>query len=268
MANNCSIWRENAADQHQGVAPLKVVVMAAAPPSVRRKFSKVFHFFKAFSTFGKRRKLFSNSLENQQSAAGCSSPNRQDFTDFPAAVAWKLYTYLRKVTMTVHTRKHRATPKTPEQLITEAEQRHAEVLDDIQRALQSINRRLVRLQSLISESQYNRPGSLTLTLKSCGKQCLGCPHPQWYRWCSRMPRRKNFQGSSISRLSDDRSAYFAVSTTEPLRIISHSFVAKDHTAAMLVAEAVRLLKLRSRLVKLLSTARTMVRKLKESHSLD
>ena len=56
---------------------------------------------------------------------------------------------------------------------------------DITRAMDSLNARLSELARQIRTSQPKRHGAVLLQLNSCGRGCVGCPHPRWQKWVNR-----------------------------------------------------------------------------------
>ena len=149
--------------------------------------------------------------------------------------------------------------------IVEARERHKESLNTIYLALSEINRRVFALQSLIKEAQFKQHGSVTLSLNSCGKNCSGCPHPIWLKWVnSAKNKRFSTRADAAGLKSTKQSKFVAIKVQNPKAIVAQSRAVKDHTAAMLVAEAVELLDRRALIIKHLSQAVRVSKKALES----
>lgn len=108
----------------------------------------------------------------------------------------------------------------------------------VQDSLDQINRRLEELRVLFEDAQHKQHGAVTFSLSDCGRGCLGCPHPYWYRWVSR-PSRK---------VLGERD-FFAVKIQYPARVIAQSRAVKDHRAAVYMREIEHLVARRSRMAK-------------------
>ncbi|BBN60275.1 hypothetical protein [Hydrogenovibrio marinus] len=119
-----------------------------------------------------------------------------------------------------------------------------------------INLRLESLSELIKKSQPKKPGAITLHLYSCGKDCLGCPHPSWLVWYS-------------TKKGDD-SVFLSYKTKTPLRKVKRSgdFKESSEKTKRLIKEAIELLQERSEIINMVSnlnkklSAMGKVRKLK------
>lgn len=149
--------------------------------------------------------------------------------------------------------------------IVEARERHKESLNTIYLALSEINRRVFVLQDLIKEAQFKQHGSVTLSLNSCGKNCSGCPHPIWLKWVnSTKNKRFSTRADTVGSKSTKQSKFVAIKVQNPKAIVAQSRAVKDHTAAMLVAEAVELLDRRALIIKYLSQAVRVSKKALES----
>lgn len=139
--------------------------------------------------------------------------------------------------------------------VVEVRERHKENLNTIYSALSGINRRVFKLQDLIKEAQFKQHSSVTLSLNTCGKNCSGCPHPIWLKWVDttrskRFSTRADTAGSKVTKAS----GFVGVKIENPKAVVAQSKAVKDHTAAMLVAEAIDLLDRRAAIVKHLSQA--------------
>lgn len=141
------------------------------------------------------------------------------------------------------------------QHIVEAREKHKESLNVVYTALSEINRRVFTLQDLIKEAQHKQHGSVTLSLNSCGKSCSGCPHPVWLKWVNTARNKRFSTRADTAGLKSAKTGKFvAVKVQNPKAIVAQSRAVKDHTAAMLVAEAVDLLDRRALIIKHLSQA--------------
>lgn len=148
----------------------------------------------------------------------------------------------------------------PTDAVALAKVQQQQALNIIYRSVSKINARLVALKPLIANAQHKQPGAITLSLNACGGGCLACPHPTWYRWVGSR-RRRNYRGVNIQKSTLDKGRFVAVRVKYPLKVIAQSQAVKDYTAAIYVAEAVRLLERRSSIIKHLSWAKRLANKL-------
>lgn len=105
------------------------------------------------------------------------------------------------------------------ELLKASIRRHVGVADSLLTALYYLNSELLRLTTVLQESQPKRVGAITLQLYDCGKKCNGCPHPKWKKWVANKPvilRHGDHFPEDISQL---RARWKAIPIANPRRVL-------------------------------------------------
>jgi hypothetical protein len=113
-----------------------------------------------------------------------------------------------------------------------------------------LNRKLMWIADELKRIQPKAPGSVLLDLRDCGRGCMGCPHPRWIKWFAPKP------GLEFKLLG-------ARVPGDPSLALARSGKFEEHyrEALNLVAEAKRLLALKSRLIAAMSQANKIVQQI-------
>lgn len=123
-----------------------------------------------------------------------------------------------------------------------------EILGNSMKRFYWINERLKQIAEELKEIQPNKPKSITMSLNGCGKDCLGCPHVTWLSW----------QSGNNPKLKDK---YIARRIKNPLLSADSQRDGFEHCkdkVKELIAEALRIEKERSSMIKQLSALRMIV----------